>query len=61
MDMMILINKKIVNENINDLIEMKELKNQRNQIIILISGSDIFHLINQRNKKIRIINGADNE
>jgi hypothetical protein len=39
--------------------EMNMKKNQRNQIISLISGSDICHLTNQRNQIIRRINGAD--
>jgi hypothetical protein len=48
-------------KNINVLIGIKELKNQRNQIISLISGSDFFDLTNQRNQIIRLINGSDNE
>ena len=48
-------------KNINVIIRMKELKNQRNLIINLISGSDFFELKNQRNQIIRLINGADNE
>lgn len=44
----------------NILVKTRMIKNQRNQIISLISGSDFFGTTtNQRNQKIRLINGAD--